>query len=95
MVRKTTPFTKTGISKLPDDKPVMYKIQTEGGRNNYTGVAQRGRVQERLQDHLPGGKDHIPGAKVRIEQMPSIKEARDKEARIINRDKPKYNKRGK
>ena len=71
------------------------KIETEGGRNNYTGIAQRGRVQERLAEHLPGGKDPIPGTKVQVEQMPSIDDARVKEAGIIKRSQPTYNKQGK
>ncbi len=95
MSRKTVPFNRTGIEKLPDDKPVVYKIQTEGGKNNYTGVAQRGRVQERLAEHLPGSKDFVPGTTVVIEQTSSIAEARDKEQRIIVRSQPKYNEQGK
>jgi predicted GIY-YIG superfamily endonuclease len=95
MTKKTVPFNQKGIEKLPDNKPVVYKILTEGGKNNYTGVAQRGRVQERLQEHLSGGKDYVPGAKVQIEQMPSIKEAELKESRIISRTKPPYNEKGK
>lgn len=91
MGRKTVSFNKMGISKLPDDKPVMYKILTESGNNNYTGIAKRGRVQERLAEHLQGGKDYIPGAKVQINQMSSIKEAQKKEANTISRSKPKYN----
>lgn len=95
MAKKTVPFSRAGIAKLPDNKPVVYKILTEGGMNNYTGVAQQGRVQERLQDHLPGGKDHVPGAKVQIEQMPGIKEAEAKESRIVSRTKPPHNEKGK
>lgn len=95
MVRKTVPFNSRGIEKLPDNKPVVYKIQTEGGRNNYTGIAQRGRVQERLQEHLAGNKDPIPGTRVQIEQHSSIKEAREKEARIISRSQPPHNIQGK
>ncbi|MEW6771704.1 MAG: hypothetical protein AB1330_10020 [Bacillota bacterium] len=95
MARKTVPFSQKGIEKLPDNKPVVYKILTEGGKNNYTGVAQRGRVQERLKEHLPGGKDYIPGARVQIEQMGSIKEAEAKERRIISRSKPPYNEKSK
>ena len=52
MSTKKVKFNKTGIDKLPNNKPVVYKIITEGGRNNYTGIAQRGRVQERLEEHL-------------------------------------------
>jgi len=95
MARQTVPFNKTGIEKLPDDKPVVYKILTDGGKNNYTGVAKRGRVQERLQEHLYNGKDPIPGAKVQIEQMTSIGEAEAKEARIISRTEPPHNEQGK
>jgi hypothetical protein len=88
MGEKTVKFNEEGISKLPDDKPVVYKILTPNENNNYTGVAQRGRVRERIMEHL----GEIPGAKVRIEQMKSFQEAREKETRIIDRSKPKYNK---
>jgi len=95
MSRKTVKLNKQGIGKLPDNKPVGYKIQTGSGANNYTGTAQRGRVQERIAEHLSGRKDAIPGVKVQIEQMSSIAEARAKESRIISRSKPKHNKQGK
>lgn len=94
MARKSVAFSKEGINKLPNDKPVTYKILTDSGNNNYTGIAKRGRVHERLQEHLPGGKDYVPGSKVQIEQMNSIDEAKDKESRIIARSNPKYNKQG-
>ena len=95
MSRKTVKLNKQGIGKLSDNKPVVYKIQTGSGANNYTGIAQRGRVQEWIAEHLSGSKDPIPGAKVEIEQMSSIAEARAKESRIISRSKPKHNKQGK
>jgi hypothetical protein len=90
-MRKTVDFSKSGIEKLPDDKPVVYTIETSGGKNNYTGVAKRGRVHERLQEHLPGAKDAIPGSKVRIEQTPTIQQAARKEKATIARSQPKYN----
>ena len=83
MAKKTVKYNARGIIKLPNDKPVMYKIKTEGGKVNYVGVAKRGRVQERLKEHLSGGKDYIPGAKVQIEQFSSISEAGKKEASVI------------
>ncbi len=95
MGKKTVSFNEIGIGKLANDKPVVYKIQTEGSRNNYTGVAKRGRVQERLREHLREGKDPIPGTKVQIEQMRSIEEAKDKEKQIIARSQPPHNKQGK
>lgn len=91
MSTKKVNYNKSGISKLPNDKPVVYKIESEGGRNNYTGVAKRGRVQERIDEHL----GYIPGSSVRIEQVNSIKEAIEKEERIIKRSQPKYNEQGK
>ena len=95
MARKTVRFNKVGLEKLPEDKPVVYKIVTKGGANNYIGVAKRGRVQDRLSEHLPGGPDAIPGATVVIEQMDNVAAARQKEANTITRALPKYNKRGK
>ena len=93
MTKKTVKFNQNGIDKLPNDKPVVYKVKTEGGKTNYVGVAKRGRVKERLQEHLVEGK--ILGGKVQIQQMPSIQEAEKKEAGIISRTKPKYNKKDK
>ncbi len=85
MARKTVSNNKISISKLPNDKPVVYRIKTEGGTVNYVGVAKKGRVQERIEEHLPGGKDYVPGAKVQIEQCGSIAEAREKESSVIAR----------
>ena len=51
MASKKVSFNKQGIQKLPDDKPVLYRIKTEGGKNNYTGVAKKGRVRARLTEH--------------------------------------------
>ncbi len=92
MARKTVRFNKGGLEKLQEDKPVLYKIVTKGGTNNYIGVAKRGRVQERLSEHLPGGPGAIPGAKVVIEQMDNVADARQKVANMIKRAQPKYNK---
>jgi len=94
--RKTASFTPDGIESLAQDKPVVYKLLDEVGNNIYTGKAKRGRVEDRLSDHLPGGPDPIPGAtKVKIEQKSSIDEAQASEQRIIKRSKPRFNKQGK
>ncbi len=95
MGKKTVGFNKSGLEKLPNDKPAVYKIKIDGSNTNYVGVAQRGRLRERLQEHMPGSKDYIPGSKVEIEQMDSISGARQKESNIISKTKPKYNKQGK
>ena len=88
---KTVNFSKEGIEQLPNDKSVVYKILTEGGKNNYTGVATRGKVQATLQQHLPEGKSRVPGSRIHIERMDNIEQAREKAKRILNRTKPKYN----
>jgi len=93
MPRKTVDFNNNGAAKLPIDKPVVYTIKTEGGKTNYVGVAKRGRAQERIEEHLAAGK--IPGAKVQIEQVSSIAEARQKEKDLISKKQPKYNEQGK
>lgn len=93
MEKKTVKFTHGGAEQIPNNRPVVYKIQTEGGKTNYVGVAKRGRAGERIKEHLNAGE--ITGHKVQIEQMSSIEEAKEKEKRIISRSKPKYNEQGK
>ena len=90
MVKKTK-YNNTAIDNLSNDKPAVYRIKTEGGNTNYVGVAKRGRVQERIKEHV----GEIPGATVSIEQFDSIAGARTNEANVIKRNKPKYNKQGK
>ncbi|PCJ57008.1 MAG: hypothetical protein COA73_11315 [Candidatus Hydrogenedentota bacterium] len=94
--KKTAPFDKKGIESIAKDKPIVYTIENSAGTNIYTGIAKRGRVEERLKEHLPGGKDPIRGGtKVRIEQKPSIDAAKKSETRIIKSKKPSQNKQGK
>lgn len=93
---QTVKLNAESIENLPKNKPVVYKIKDDQGKNIYTGIAKRGEVENRLKDHLRGGQDPIPGgAKVQIQQKKSVDEARKSESKIISRSKPKYNKRGK
>lgn len=55
-------FTKSNIQKTPADRPVVYKIEDGEGKNIYSGSAKRGRVPERLMEHLPGGPHPVKGA---------------------------------
>ncbi len=41
MTKKTVPFNKGGLENLPDNKPVVYKILTNDGVNNYTAYKMR------------------------------------------------------
>lgn len=93
---KKAPFTKEGIESLPKNKPVVYNITDKNGEKLYTGVAKMGRVEQRLKEHLPSGPDPIRGgAKVSISQKASITDALKTESRIIKRDQPPQNKKGK
>ncbi len=91
MARKTVPFNHEGISRLPRRSPVVYRIRSRSGVTDYVGSAKRGRVRDRLREHLAEGR--IQGATVQIETKPGIAEARETEARVIARSKPKYNRK--
>jgi len=94
--KKTGSFDKEGIESLAKDKPVVYDIEDSKGKTLYTGVAKKGRVEQRLKEHLPGGPDPIPGGKkVKIKQKSSIAEAEKSESRSIKIKKPPLNKKGK
>jgi hypothetical protein len=71
MAKKSVSFNKKSIETLFDDKPVVCKIQTENGKNNYTGDVHRVRIgvvhRARVQD-LSGSKDHVPRAKRQYEE---------------------------
>ena len=88
MGTKKVKYNKNGIEKLPNDKPVIYRIETNTGKQNYVGIAKRGRVRERIGEHL----GNLQGSSVRIEQFQSISDARKKESNVIKKSKPKYNK---
>lgn len=94
--RKSGNFNKEGIESLAKNKPVVYKIENSRGKNIYTGIAKRGRVEERLKEHLPGGADPVRGGvKVKITQKDSISDALKSEARIIKQQQPPQNKKSK
>jgi hypothetical protein len=94
-IRKTVKLNRGGIGKVPDDKPVLYKILNQAGENIYTGVAKRGRVRERLAEHLASGQDPVRGGvKAQIEQHHRIADVEQKEKRVIARSKPRQNVKG-
>ena len=53
---KSVDFTRDGINLLPEDKPVVYRIQDSHGKDLYVGVAKAGKVRERILEHLPAAK---------------------------------------
>jgi hypothetical protein len=96
VVTRNIPLKTGHIEALPNNKPAVYTAGNAGDPNLYVGVAKRGRVQERLMEHLNGAKDPIPGAtRVKVEYKSSIAEAKAVEARRIAATQPKHNKQGK
>lgn len=94
--KKNGRFDKDGIEGLTKDKPVDYEIQDKKGDPPYVGVAKRGRVGDRLKEHLPSGPDPIRGgSKVKIKQKSNIASAEKEESRAIKRKHPPKNKKGK
>ena len=94
--KKSGSFDEKGIEGLAKDKPVVYDIEDKSGKTLYTGVAKKGRVEDRLKEHLPGGQDPIRGgSKVKIRQKASIADAEKAEARAIKKNQPPQNKKGK
>jgi len=94
--KKSGSFNEQGIGGLAKNKPVVYNIEDKKGNTLYIGVAKRGRIEERLMEHLPGGTDSIRGgAKIKIQQKSSIAEAEKAEALAIKRKQPPQNKKGK
>ncbi len=82
-------FTKKTVDQLPNDKPTMYVLE-RGGKPVYAGVAQRGRLQERLNEHL--NQNTAPGATgVRVRPTSSIDDARKAEEQFIRRERPRFN----
>jgi len=89
MAKKKVNYNNMGIKSLPNNKPVLYRIKTQTGNDNYIGIASKGNVGNRISEHL----GEIPGSDLTIEQFHSIKDARNKETNLIKRNKPKYNKK--
>ena len=79
-------FNKKAIGAADNNKPVVYTLK-KNGDPVYVGIAKRGRVQERLAEHL----GEIPATEFSTRSYDSIFEAREAEERKINREKPKYN----
>ena len=67
--KKSGNFNKKGTEGIANDKPSVYKIKNANGKTLYAGSAKRGRVEDRLKEHLPGGKDPVHGgSKYEIQQ---------------------------
>lgn len=89
---RTQKFTKENIAKVPQDKAIVYKIRSRDGENLYTGIAGRGRSQERLVEHKDIKKEKIPeGTRFQYTQVKNKDRARVVEEQIIKKEQPKFN----
>lgn len=90
---RTQKFTKENIAKVPKNKAIIYKIKNVKGENLYTGIAGRGRVQQRLLEHKELKKEKIPsGTRFQFAQVKNKERAKIVEKQIIKKEQPKFNK---
>ena len=93
---RTQKFTKENIAKVPKNKAIVYKIKNEKGENLYTGIAGRGRVQKRLEEHKQIDNEKIPtGTRFQFTQVKNKDKARVVEKQIIKKEQPEFNKQNK
>lgn len=85
-------FTKANIANVPEDKAIVYKIKNSEGENLYTGIAGRGRSQERLIEHKDIEQEKIPsGTRFQYAQVKTKVRAHEIEKSIIKKEQPKFN----
>lgn len=90
---RTQKFTKENIGNVPQNKAIIYKIKNGNGENLYTGIAGRGRTQDRLLEHKEIQKEKIPGGtKFQYAVVKTKVRAHEIEKSIIKKDQPEFNK---
>jgi len=89
---RTQKFTKANIANIPENKAIVYKIKDVKGENLYTGIAGRGRGQDRLLEHKELKKEIIPsGTRFQYAQVKNKDRAEQVEKQIIRKEQPKFN----
>ena len=93
---RTQKFIKANIGKMPENKAVVYKLKNTAGDNLYTGIAGRGRGQDRLSEHKELKRETIPGAtRFQFAQVKNKPRAEQIEKQIIKKEQPKFNEQNK
>ena len=93
---RTQKFTKTNIANVPQNKAIIYKIKSKDGENLYTGIAGRGRPQNRLLEHKEIKKEIIPeGTRFQYAQVKTKDIAHKIEKSIIKKEQPEFNEKHK
>lgn len=89
-------FTKANINKVPENKSIIYKIKSNTGKNLYTGIAGRGRGQDRLLEHKELKSEKISGGtRFQFTQVKNKGRAEQVEKQIIRKEQPKFNEQNK
>lgn len=89
---RTQKFTKGNIANIPQDKAIVYKIKNRQGENLYTGIAGRGRSQDRLLEHKDIKKEQVPkGTRFQYAQVKTKDRAHQIEKSIIKKEQPEHN----
>lgn len=89
---RTQGFIKANIANVPQNKAIIYKIKSKDGENLYTGIAGRGRSQERLIEHKDIKKEQIPdGTRFQYAQVKTKDRAHQIEKSIIKKEQPEHN----
>ena len=69
MGTKTVKYNKQGIAQLPNDKPVLYRIETESGNPRYSRCCSKGKGPG---ENLRNIWVKFPERRYRIEQFSMI-----------------------
>jgi len=89
---RTQKFTKANISNILENKAIVYKIKDVKGENLYTGIAGRGRGQDRLLEHKELKRETIPGgSRFQYAQVKNKDRAEQVEKQIIKKEQPRFN----
>ena len=89
---QTQKFIKSNIKKIPENKAIVYKIKNVKGKNLYTGIAGRGRGQDRLLEHKELKREIISGGtRFQFTQVKNKSRAEQIEKQIVRKEQPKFN----
>nr|WP_294504199.1 hypothetical protein [uncultured Rhodopila sp.] len=89
--RTQAAYTARAVAALPEGKPIVYAIQTAGGRINYIGMAGAGHVREAIRQHMAPGSARIAGETITVLQFDSEKAANQAHETAVSEFLPPQN----
>lgn len=94
--KRSKSFTKRNIREVPQNTAIVYKLKNTSGKNLYTGIAGRGRGQDRLLEHKEIRREKKPGTtKFQFAQVKNKQVGKRIEKQIIKKEHPRFNKQNK